>query len=141
MNKLIISIGLLVFMGTTTQAQESMKGLWWAKEGKVKVEIYQKSEDALAGKIVWLAKSTDKKGNPLTDKKNPDKTLRDQPMMGLHLLDNIRQENGEWLATIYSPERGRTVDVKLEMNGSDKLDIKISMMGMSRTRTWARASQ
>lgn len=141
MKKLIISLGLLIFAGQSMMAQEDMKGLWWAEKDKVKVEVYEKSPGILAGKIVWLAKATDKKGNPLTDKKNPDKSLRDRPLMGLHLLDNVRQEDGEWKGTIYSPQRGRTVDVKLELDGTDQLDIKVSMMGMSRTRTWTRASE
>lgn len=141
MNKLILSIGLLVFMGQSMLAQDDMKGTWWAEKDKVKVEVYEKRPGVLAGKIVWMARTTDKKGNPFTDKKNPDKSLRDQPMMGLHLLDNITEKEGEWTGTIYSPQRGKSMNVTLEPNGSDKLDLNVSVMGMSRTRTWIRASE
>ncbi len=141
MNKLIISLGLIGLLSQSLMAQEDLKGIWWAEEGKVKVEIYQKTDETLAGKIVWLAKTTDKKGNLLTDKNNPDKALRSQPMMGLEMLENIRWENGQWKATVYSPKRGRRVNATMKLSDSDELQVKVSMMGMSRTRTWARASE
>lgn len=141
MKALLISLGMICLISQNALAQKDIKGVWWAEKDKVKVEIYEKSPGELAGKIVWLAEPNDKKGNPHLDRKNPDRSLRSRPLMGIEMLENIHQEEGDWRATIYSPKRGRRIDGMITLSQSNELKIKVSVMGMSRTQTWARAAE
>lgn len=139
MKKLLL-VGLIATLVTPAFSQEEIEGIWLAAEGNTKVEIYKKDDQHYAGKIVWLKKPTNKKGEPHRDTKNPDKSLRDQTIMGLHLLDNLEYKNGKWFGTIYSPKRGKTLDAVVELNQSDALDISITYLSFSRSQEWTRTS-
>ena len=41
------------------------------------------------GKITWLKKPNDARGKPFTDTENPDKSKRNQPLIGLIILKNF----------------------------------------------------
>ena len=73
---LCIAIGLMSIQFAAI-SQNQITGFWLPEEGKSIIEIYRKDTDTLNGKIVWLERPTNGKGEPHTDKMNPDKTLQD----------------------------------------------------------------
>ena len=75
--------------------EQGIHGTWWTKGKEARVDIAN-CDDAgkgICGKIVWLAKPNDKKGQPQTDKLNPNNGLRTREEVGLQLIDGWR-ENG-----------------------------------------------
>ncbi len=124
---------------TVAQAQDDIKGIWMTHEGNSKIEIYEK-EGKHFGKVVWLEEPYDRKGNPHTDKNNPDKSLRGRKVIGSDMLTELQYVDGAWKGKIYAAQRGRTMDVVLRTQGAYKLALEVSFRGFSRVKFWTRDS-
>lgn len=116
---------------------ENITGLWLNEEHSAKIEI-AKDGDSYSGKIIWLAKETDKNGNPLVDKMNPDKQKQNRTILGLTILYGIKYVDGEWSGSIYAPKAGQSANCTVKLNGADNLQIKVSRGFFSQTKNWTR---
>ena len=139
MKKAITVACLVLFIAFQAHAQKSIEGIWLTEEGTSKVEIYQNG-DQYFGKIVWLDQSKAKGGNPMTDRNNPDKNLRNRPLLGMDMLFNLQNRNGKWYGKLYAPMRGITSDVVIERQEENKLVLNISYRAFSRQQIWTSAS-
>ncbi|MCR9013597.1 DUF2147 domain-containing protein [Aquiflexum gelatinilyticum] len=137
-NKVIITI-FLVIAAFQAHAQESINGIWLTEEGNSKVEIYQKGDKSF-GKVVWLEQPTDQNGNPVTDRNNPNKDLRNRQVLGIDMLKDLQYRNGKWYGKIYAPKRGLELDVVLVGLGKEKLELNVSYRGFTRKQTWTRST-
>ncbi len=139
--KRILFFTLLSFSVTFGWAQEQRSeilGTWVNEEGNTHIEIFLQN-DHYFGKIVWLEAPNNKKGEPKTDRNNPDKSLRDRPIEGMIILSDLAYQNGQWVdGTIYSPLKGKTADCTAILNGTDELQLSISLSFFSTTKTWKR---
>lgn len=138
MDKAIATI-FVVIAAFQAEAQETIEGFWLTGERNSKIEIYQKG-DRYFGKVVWLDQSTDKKGNPVTDRNNPDKNLRNRQLIGIDMLEDLQYRNGKWHGKIYAPKRGLTMDVVIVAKEKDKLELNISYQGFTRQQIWTRST-
>lgn len=112
---------------------ESILGEWYDEEKSAKIEIYKK-DGKFYGKIIWLIENEDH-----LDENNPNKDLRDRPLMGLDLLKNFEYENGEWKnGSIYDPRNGKTYNSYLKLEKKNILQVRgfvgISLIG--KTTYW-----
>ena len=142
MKQLRITYLLLTIIGLSislqSNAQESIEGVWFAGDGNTKIQIAKDESGEYHGTIVWLKNPLNKKGQPHTDRMKPYESLRDQPILGLTMLDNLTYENGNWSGELYSPKRGKTVDAVLSIENSMELKLQVSYRGFSRERIWVR---
>lgn len=135
---------LLVLMGTVlltfaVSAQDDITGIWLNADGNGKIEIYEQG-GTCHGKLVWLSEPHDRNGQPKKDRNNPDKKLRDREMIGVHLLSDLTYTDGVWSGEIYSPKRGKTLNVEVSLPAQDDLKLEVSFRGFSRTQNWTRDS-
>ena len=130
---------LMLTMSSMAQGQDEITGTWLTQEQNSKVEIY-KNGTGYHGKIVWLENPTNKKGDPVTDRNNPDKNLKNRPIMGLDMLQDLQYQEGKWIGKIYSPKRGLTLDAELMVEGGNQLKVKVSRWGFTREQLWTRDS-
>ena len=144
MKKIFQGLMLLILLSVPgfAQTRDDVVGKWFSSSGGAQIKIYKKG-DKYFGKIVWLRKPNDENGNPKTDIKNPDPSLRSRPAVGLEILRNFTYAgDGEWEdGTVYDPKSGRTYSCKMSMSDPDKLNI-IGYVGFSmlgRTESWTRA--
>jgi uncharacterized protein (DUF2147 family) len=138
MKKAIVAL-FLVMAAFQAQAQNSIEGIWLTEEGSSKIEIYQKGERYF-GKVVWMEQPMDRKGNPITDRNNPDSNLRNRQLMGIDMLQNLQYQSGKWYGKLYAPKRGITTDVVIVAKEVDKLQVNISYQGFTRQQIWTRAN-
>ena len=126
-----------------SQKANDIEGTWIPKSGKAHVRIY-KSGDHFYGAIIWLKEPLDSlTGKPKVDKKNPEVSKRNTPIMGYLLLKNFVFDGEIWKGgTIYDPEEGKTYSCKISMPDKNTLDVRgfigISLIG--RTEVWRRKS-
>jgi len=136
---------VLVFTSQLAFSQKAsdIEGTWIPGSGKANVRIY-KTGDHYYGAIIWLKEPLDSlTGKPKVDKKNPEPTKRNTPIMGYLLLKNFVYDDGVWKGgTIYDPEEGKTYSCKITMPDKNTLDVRgyigISLIG--RTDKWKRKS-
>ena len=117
-------------------------GRWYAEGGAAEVEITPCGE-RLCGRVAWLRAPFDEDGCEWRDRRNPDASLRDRPLIGLQVLAGLlpAAEPGSWTGgTVYDPTSGRTYRCALELEGNDRLQVRgyIGVPLLGRTTTWIR---
>ncbi len=137
MKQFVLTALLIIGIPSLSQAQNEIQGIWLTHEKNSQIEISRKG-DAYEGRVVWMERTVDKNGNPITDRKNPDPKLRDRPIMGMETLTDLTYINGVWKGKLYGPKRGKTVDVTLRLLSEEELSIGISVLGMNRNFSWER---
>jgi uncharacterized protein (DUF2147 family) len=100
----------LVGAGASQAFAADPSGIWAKDDGSAKMEI-KKCGKSLCSKIVWLKDPNDSKGKPLHDERNEDPSMRDRPIIGLPLFDNMTPaEPNTWVGNVYNPEEGHIYD-------------------------------
>lgn len=146
--KLIFALISFILVFSTTNSQNldnpsAILGLWIPKKGDSHIKI-EKIGSKYYGKVVWLKEPNDKDtGLPETDDKNPDPSLRNQPILGLRVLKDFTYEGKGVFkgGTAYDPNNGKTYCGKITLTDFDHLDMRGSICGFSilgRTETWNR---
>lgn len=144
-SKLLLWLPAMLLMSSNCKAQvkaDDIVGIWLtAGKEPAKIQIY-KSGGKYHGKIVWLKYPTSN-GKQKVDNNNPDKSKRNQPIIGLLILKDFNFDSGEWEdGTIYDPESGKTYDCNISLKDKDTLKVRgyigISLFG--RTESWTRSS-
>ncbi len=116
----------------------------WLTAGKepAKIQIF-KSGEKYFGKITWLT-YPEENGKPRIDNNNPDRTKRNNQIIGLVILNGFQFDGKEeWEdGRIYDPENGKTYSCYLSLKDRITLNVRgyvgISLFG--RTETWTRVS-
>jgi glucans biosynthesis protein C len=138
----LLLVGLVLWQASIAEAA-TPAGRWYAEGGAAQVEIGS-CGDSLCGRVVWLRSPFDENGCELTDRENPDETLRSRPIVGLEILHDLRAENTaaeRWEGgSIYDPTSGRTYRCNLALDGADRLHVRgyIGITLLGRTTTWTR---
>lgn len=118
-------------------AQPPVVGTYLTEDKTTHVRLYME-QGKLFGKISWTQEAVDASGKALTDTENPDKTLRNRPIVGLTILSNFVYRKNTWEGgTIYDPESGQTYAGQLSIVKGNLL-VKGPVLLFSRTETWTR---
>ena len=137
--KKIIFVLTLLFCSSFIFAQKSddLVGTYLKADGKSKVEFY-KSGDTYSGKVVWLKEPNDDKGNAKKDPKNPDKSLRERPLLGMVTITGLKYDGeGKYIeGKAYRPAEGDEVKFSVKVKGDGTIDVKGTKYGFSKTETW-----
>lgn len=147
MKALIICVFALCMLLPLTLLAETynIEGYWHNAEKTSKIQIYKTTAGTYAGKIVWLKEPNNAAGKPKVDDKNPDKELRNRPLLNLVIVKGLTSKGGNKFdsGTIYDPKSGNTYSSKGELTGPNVLKLRgfigISLVG--RTETWTRANK
>jgi uncharacterized protein (DUF2147 family) len=138
----ILLLLILTFISKTVSAQaDPIEGLWYNDEKTAKIQIYKAKDSKFYGKIAWL-KEPNENGKPKVDSKNPDKSKRSQPILGLGLLKGFEKDDDNTYTDgeIYDPKTGKTYSCKMTLKGT-RLDIRgyVGMPAFGRTAVFTRA--
>jgi len=119
------------------QAADAIVGTYLKADGKSKVEFF-KSGSTYSGKVVWLKEPNDEKGNPKKDPKNPEKSLRERPLMGMITITGLKYDGeGKYVdGKAYRPADGDEVKFKVKVNDDGTITVTGSKYGFSKTETW-----
>jgi uncharacterized protein (DUF2147 family) len=145
MMKYIFCFTLFIALSVNGYSQKDLiEKVWYNQEKSSKIQIYKAIDGKFYGKIVWLAKPNNDKGELRTDINNPEEVLRQQPLQGLIILKGFEKskENNFYIdGTIYDPNNGKKYCGKITL--ADKtLKLRGSICGLSflgRSSTWTLA--
>ena len=96
-----------------------------------------KQDNKYLGKFIGNGEPFDEQGNPKKDRKNPDKKLRNRPLMGIiGLTDLIYDENNIWDdGKMYYPKDGKTYSCKIILKNKNTIEARyywgFSLLGYS----------
>lgn len=123
-------------------ASKDITGYWLTAQKATIVEFY-KAGDKYNGKIVW-SKQKDKKGQPLKDVNNPDKTKRSKPLVGQDIITGLtyNPKTGQYEGgRIYQPQTGKSFNGKVKLDKSSKtMQVTGGAGFISKTLTWTRTT-
>ncbi len=128
-------------MAPTKQVSKDPRRVWLTenKRAKVKIDHCKHNPQALCGTIVWLLEPKNEKGQDKTDVHNPDPALHSRPVMGLHMLKDFVQSNGEWVdGEIYNPQNGKTYSCTMSVNDNGILKVRgyVGIELLGETQYW-----
>lgn len=130
MKTVLIAALMLAFAPTVVGAQEpAPTGVWLYPNKNFEVAIVPCGTQ-LCGTIAWLKSPADAQGQPRFDTENPDPTLRTRPLLGLTVLQGLRQaDDGTWQdGTIYNPEDGSHYSATLSVASDGTLHVHAYMV-------------
>lgn len=139
---LTLSIATIAFLAN---AQSDILGTWYngSKSGKIQIT---ENNGKYVGKIVWLEEPISTKTNkPKVDENNPDKTMRNNPIVGLAVVKGFTFEgNGVFGGgSVYDPENGKSYKGKITLIDKNNLDLRgyIGIPALGRTEKWTRTTK
>ena len=104
-------------------------GIWINHTGKGAVEIRPcgpsgAAARSLCGFIVWLKEPNNKKGEPLTDRYNPEASKQRRTICGLPVLGSLQRVSDGWdNGWVYDPEQGSQFDAAIQLTSRDRLTL------------------
>ncbi|MBP1619046.1 MAG: hypothetical protein H6Q14_2873 [Bacteroidetes bacterium] len=127
----------LAFAAYSQSQGDKIHGIWINEKRTMKIEF--SGSETYSAKIIWMAESKDKNGQPLLDVKNPNPVLRKNPLVGTVIIYGLQFESGFYKnGKIYAPKRGLLVDGSAKLLSANKLEITGKKGLMSNTQTWTR---
>ena len=140
--KLLLTVVFAV-LSLSISAQKNpddLLGKWVNEDATARFEFY-KIGNTYNAKIIWLANPKNENGELKLDKNNPDKKLRNRPIVGLVILTGLQfsANNHIWNnGKLFSPEKGETVNCKIKLNNKNELALTVSKSIFSVTKKWKR---
>jgi len=132
-----IAILLLAF-NVSSFSQRQIVGKWLSEDKEGITEIYEQAGQ-FYGKIVWLKKVNDDKGVPLKDTENLSPKLRQRPLLGLIVINNLSYNNKEWSkGSVYDPKSGKTYTCKIWLSNENTLNLRGYSGLFHSTEVWTR---
>ncbi|MCF0184559.1 MAG: DUF2147 domain-containing protein [Bacteroidaceae bacterium] len=105
-----------------------------------KIQI-TKVNDGYRAQVIWVDKLTNPDGTVRTDKKNPDKNLRDTPVNQIVLIDKMKYDakDNEWgKGKIYEPSSGKKWTVTCTFESDTKLRVRGSWGIFGKSVYWTK---
>jgi uncharacterized protein (DUF2147 family) len=131
--KVLLSCAAILLAAMTSQCAElpDVLGFWKTVGNSSKLEIYP-CGDKLCGKVAWLKNPNyvnEKDGpidTPKIDRKNPDPSLRQRPIIGLQVIEGLTAMSDNWWehGKCYDPESGNTYRCKMHMTSPEHLEMR-----------------
>ena len=100
-------------------------GTWLFQNRRFAIQI-DPCGDRLCAKVSWLQAPTDAHGLPRVDSKNPNSNLRSRLVLGLTILNGLRQTSSrKWDGgEIYNPDDGNHYQATMSLNDDGTLGVR-----------------
>lgn len=113
-------------------------GVWRMDDGRVTIEV-SPCGDKLCGHVVALAKPL-RHGRPKVDRKNPDKSLRSRPVIGLQIINDMEHVGpNRWEGAIYNADDGNTYKGGFTVHG-DVINVKGCVLFICKSMKFVRVN-
>ena len=104
----------------------------WVNADRSAVIRIARCGGGLCGRIVRVLA----RGVPTTDAHNPDRALRNRPLVGINVLSGFSASGAGGRA--YNPQNGRSYRTTLRLNPNGTLRVTGCVMVICRSQTWTR---
>lgn len=118
------------------------RGTWLTQDKDAALTI-SSCGSRLCGRVIWLEKTTDRRGALRRDKNNPDPGKQSQRICGLVVIKDLAPSGSDsWAGTVYNPEDGQTYQGSITVLSDDALNVRayVALPIFGRNETWTRAT-
>ena len=131
MRTLILS-GTVLLAATVSTAAQSVDpvGEWLVKDGSARIKVVScppqaQGQPTTIWGVIWAELK------PGLDEKNPDRAMRNRPMLGVPILLNMKQtQANRWDGKIYDATRGSIFDSHVSVSRNDMLEVRGCVAGI-----------
>ena len=134
--RLSLLVGSIALVSSPAFATDQIDGHWITQDRKAEVTIAPCGKTR-CGRISKILAPTPK--GPPHDDNNPNKSLRNRPILGLEVLSGFTANGDQWRGHIYSPQEGKTYRAILSRDESGQLKVKGCIAIFCKTQIWTRA--
>ncbi len=133
----LASAASLVLLSSAAPAQRSIDGTYLDQGGYVEITV-GRCGNARCGEITRIVRR--KPGETNRDRHNDNPALRDRPIVGIQILQNLRYSDGAWRGQVYNPEDGGTYRAVVNPARGGGLEVQGCVTLFCRTVNWSAAS-
>ncbi|WP_169053438.1 DUF2147 domain-containing protein [Alteraurantiacibacter aquimixticola] len=134
MGRLIFaSAAAALALAAPASAQSSIDGTYVDSGGYVEITV-ERCGSVRCGKITRIIRN--KPGESNRDRHNDNPALRERPILGITLLQDLRWDDGAWRGEVYNPEDGGTYRTEVRPAAGGALEVKGCVAFICRTRLW-----
>ncbi len=126
----------LFLLSASAPAQRSIDGTYIDQGGYVEITVAP-CGNARCGDITRIVRT--KPGESNRDRHNDDPSLRNRPIVGVEILQDLRWDDGAWRGRVYNPEDGGTYRAEVRPAANGALEVKGCVTLFCRTVTWSAA--
>jgi uncharacterized protein (DUF2147 family) len=127
-----------LMLATTGVSAEELIGTWLTQQGDARIHV-AKCGNAMCGTVAWLRDAVDARtGQPPTDIKNPNPSLRTRKVLGIHIFEMTQDANGSWTGGIYNADDGHTYKGRLAPRGEEELEVQGCSGSLCGSEVWTR---
>ncbi len=124
----------IALLSTSAPAQRSIDGRYLDQGGYVEITVAP-CGNARCGTITRIVRT--KPGETNRDRHNDDPELRNRPITGIRVLQNLRWRDDAWRGQVYNPEDGGTYRAVVRPGRNGALDVQGCVTLICRTVTWS----
>lgn len=136
MKRVLLVCILILFSAPAMADPMDVAGRWLTQDKDAIIEIHDCGDGTPCGTLVWAAI---KPGGPKTDRRNPDETLRDRPILGMTMIWGFSQDGQKWRSgKIYNAGNGKTYGSGLSIAVDGSLALKGCLGPFCKTQRWTR---
>lgn len=117
-------------------AQQAIDGVYRDSGGYVEITV-GRCGNYRCGEITRIVRR--KPGEPDNDVHNDNPDLRDRPILGISVLQNLSWDDDVWRGRVYNPEDGDTYRTEVRRMANGSLEVKGCVAIICRTRVWPAA--
>jgi uncharacterized protein (DUF2147 family) len=142
MKKLLLTITLSA-LSVPAFASDTVHGLWLTEATTGTIRVADCGPGPLEGTPCGTIVTADiPEGEPTTDVNNSDPALRDEPIIGLTMLDGFEKSGDKWKkGRIYNPEDGKSYKSSIQLDDDPNvLKVKGCIAFLCQTQRWTRVS-
>ena len=135
-----------IALSATAASATDIVGDWVLFDGSAVVRIQQSNDghtfegrvQALLNPEFLIIDGYGKAGQPRVDINNPDEDLRQRPVVGILLTQQLKFKNNKWQGRIYDPGSGKTYrcNISILEDGSLKVRGFVGASMFGRTMFW-----
>jgi uncharacterized protein (DUF2147 family) len=128
----------LMFTVPLPASAEELIGTWLTQQGDAHIRV-AKCGNAVCGTVAWLRDAVTATGQPPTDIKNPNPSLRNRKVLGIRIFEMNQDANGSWTGGIYNADDGQTYKGRLAPRGDNELEVQGCAGNLCGSEVWTRA--
>jgi len=128
----------LMLAALAPASAEELIGTWLTQQGDAHIRV-AKCGNAVCGNVAWLRDAVTATGQPPTDIKNPNPSLRSRKILGIRIFEMTQDASGSWTGGIYNADDGQTYRGRLAPRGESELEVQGCAGSLCGSEVWSRA--